>query len=77
MQWHQLDHMQAIYTSLQTDNHANTLRANTSIGQQSFSIAAPVVWNALPTDLRSLLNSRQQLRSKLKTHFFRQAYNTA
>jgi len=24
-QWHQLDHMQIIYTSLQTDNHASTL----------------------------------------------------
>ena len=23
-QWHQLDHMQVICTSLQTDNHANT-----------------------------------------------------
>ena len=25
MQWHQLDHMQTICTSLQTDNHTNTL----------------------------------------------------
>jgi len=24
-QWHQLDHMQIICTSLQTDNHASTL----------------------------------------------------
>jgi len=24
MQWHQLDHIQTISTSLQTDNHANT-----------------------------------------------------
>jgi len=23
-QWHQLDHMQIIFTSLQTDNHAST-----------------------------------------------------
>jgi len=23
-QWHQLDHMQTIYTSLKTDNHAST-----------------------------------------------------
>jgi len=23
-QWHQLDHMQIIYTALQTDNHAST-----------------------------------------------------
>ena len=51
--------------------------ANTSIGQRSFSVAAPVVWNTLPPDLRSPLNSRRQFRSKLKTHLFQQAYNTA
>jgi len=28
MQWHQLDHMQTICTSLQTDNHINTLSLN-------------------------------------------------
>ena len=28
MQWHQLDHMQTICTSLQTDNHTNTLSLN-------------------------------------------------
>ena len=28
MQWHQLDHMQAICTSLQTDNHTNTPSLN-------------------------------------------------
>jgi len=28
MQWHQLDHMQTICTSLQTDNHTNTLSFN-------------------------------------------------
>jgi len=27
-QWHQLDHMEIICTSLQTDNHANTLSLN-------------------------------------------------
>jgi len=27
-QWHQLDHMQAICTSLQTDNHSNTSSLN-------------------------------------------------
>jgi len=30
-----------------------------------------------PPDLRPPLNSRRQFRSKLKTHLFRQAYNTA
>ena len=52
-------------------------RANTSIGPRSFSVAAPVVWNTLPPDLCSPLNSRRQFQSKLKTHLFRQAYNTA
>ena len=52
-------------------------RANTSIGKRTFSIAVPVAWNALPPDLRSPHNSRRQFRSKLKTHLFRQAYNTA
>ena len=28
MQWHQLDHMQTICTSLQTDNHTNTSSVN-------------------------------------------------
>ena len=28
MQWHQLDHMQTICTSLQTDNHTNTSELN-------------------------------------------------
>ena len=32
---------------------------------------------SLPPDLRSPLNSRRQFPSKLKTHLFRQAYNTA
>jgi len=46
------------------------LQANMSISQRSFSIAAPVVWNALPPDLRSPHNSHRQFRSKLKTHLF-------
>jgi len=28
MQWHQLDHMQTICASLQTDNHTKTLSLN-------------------------------------------------
>ena len=28
MEWHQLDHMQTICTSLQTDNHTNTSSLN-------------------------------------------------
>jgi len=36
MQWHQLDHMQAICTSLHTDRHANT-SSLTFMGQMLFT----------------------------------------
>jgi len=32
-QWHQLNHMQIIHTSLQTDNHASTLSLNFFTGR--------------------------------------------
>jgi len=34
-QWHQLDHMQTICTSLQTDNHANTSSLYLQAGRSS------------------------------------------
>jgi len=34
--WHQLDHMQVICTSLQTDNHASTSSLQFFIGQMLF-----------------------------------------
>jgi len=36
--WHQLDHKQIIYTSLQTDNHASTSSLNFFTGQILFLI---------------------------------------
>jgi len=45
----------------------------TRFGQQSFHFAAPVVWNSLPTHLRSTFVSRKQFRDGLKTHLFTQA----
>ena len=41
---------------------------------RSFHVAAPVVWNSLPTHLRSTSVSREQFRDGLKTHLFTQAY---
>jgi len=45
MQWHQLNHMQIICTSLQTDNHTNTsslnLQAGCSSWRQNNSVKAP------------------------------------
>jgi len=35
-QWHQLDHMQIICTSLQTDNHASTSSLKFSQGRMLF-----------------------------------------
>ena len=36
MQWHQLDHMQTICTSLLTDNHTNTSSLNVFTGRMLF-----------------------------------------
>ena len=36
MQWHQLDHMQTICTSLQTDNHASTPPLSFFTGRMPF-----------------------------------------
>jgi len=49
-------------------------RTRTQLGQRSFHVAAPVVWNSLPTQLRSTSISRGQFRRGLKTHLFTQAY---
>jgi len=41
-QWHQLDHMQTVYTSLQTDNHTNTSSLN-YYGSDALPDAEPTV----------------------------------
>jgi len=41
MQWHQLDHMQTICTSLQTDNHTNTSSPSGQNGQKNKKISKP------------------------------------
>jgi len=44
MQWHQLDHIQTICTSFQTDNHTNTssLQAGYSSGRPANGVKAPM-----------------------------------
>ena len=49
-------------------------RTRTRFGQRNFRVAAPVVWNSLPTHLRSTSVSREQFRDGLKTHLFTQTY---
>ena len=43
MQWHQLDHMQTICTSLQTDTHTNTLSLNFYTWPDGLPDAQPTV----------------------------------
>jgi len=46
----------------------------TQLGRRSFHVAAPTVWNALPSQLRSSSISRGQFRAGLETHLFTHAY---
>ena len=43
-------------------------RTRTLLGRRSFLIAAPLIWNSLPGDLRSTTISHEQFRAPLKTH---------
>ena len=43
-------------------------------GDRSFSYAAPVLWNNLPSDIKCA-QSISSFKSKLKTHFFLKAYS--
>ena len=44
------------------------------VTNRAFSVAGPRLWNALPTELRSL-SSIGLFKSKLKTHLFRETYS--
>jgi len=46
----------------------------TQLGRRSFHVAAPTVWNALPSHIRSSSISRGHFRAGSKTHLFTQAY---
>ena len=45
-----------------------------TLGDRAFKVAAPKLWNSLPKDVRSC-NNVSIFKSKLKTHYFRIAYN--
>jgi len=49
-------------------------RTRTKMGTGSFRVAAPTVWNSLPTALRSTSVSRDTFKSRLKSHFYAEAY---
>ena len=45
-----------------------------TFANRSFSVSGPTVWNSLPSDIRSSENI-QTFKRKLKTHYFRLAFN--
>ena len=44
------------------------------LGERSFSFCAPNVWNKLPFSITSE-KSLEAFKKKLKTHYFKEAYN--
>ena len=49
-------------------------RTNKNGGNRAFSAAAPTEWNKLPAQIRNS-NSLDTFKSRLKTHFFKLAYD--
>ena len=49
----------------------------TKLGERSFRISAPTVWNSLPDSLKHFATSREHFRKELKTYLFRKAYTPA
>ena len=52
----------------------SVISSRTKIGARVFRHSAPQVWNSRPLDIRSD-SSVQSFKSRLKTHYFRQAFN--
>ena len=46
----------------------------TKLGERSFRIAAPTVWNSLPYSLKHSAKSREHFRKELEAYMFRKAY---
>ena len=49
------------------------LKSRKTLGDRSFFVAAPKLWNKLPTEIRDL-NSMNNFKSAIKTYLFRQAF---
>ena len=47
-------------------------KSKATLGDRSFTFAAPELWNALPFDIRSA-STVSSFKAKLKTHLFRHA----
>ena len=49
------------------------LKSRKTLGDRSFFVAAPKLWNELPSDIRDL-NSINRFKTAIKTYLFRQAF---
>jgi len=52
-------------------------QTRTELGERSFRISAPTVWNSLPDSLKHFATNREHFRKELKTCLFRKAYAPA
>ena len=49
------------------------LKSHKTLADRSFSVAAPILWNELPSDIKDL-NSINKFKTAIKTYLFRQAF---
>ena len=52
-----------------------TFKSLATLGDRSFTFAAPKLWNKLPCDIRNASNL-DHLKRLVKTHLFREAYSS-
>ena len=50
-----------------------TYRSRVTLGDRSFQVAAPALWNVLPREIRSITDLGI-FKRHLKTHLFREAF---
>ena len=58
----------------QNNNLLTEKRTNNKYGRRAFSNCAPVLWNNLPVEIRSI-ESLNVFKKRLKTLLFKQAYS--
>ena len=56
-----------------TSQQLSIPRTNLNLGKRAFSVAAPIIWNELPTTLKSC-ESLASFRKNLKTYLFKIAF---
>lgn len=62
---------------LRSSSHVSLLSKSYNLkchGYRSFSVAAPLLWNSLPSTIRDI-SSINEFKSALKTYLFKQSYN--